>query len=243
MTVVDMPTHDCSDPAAVGRRAGAAEGFGPARDLIETTELRWFEAGALPPAVSTWFTSGGGRGTLEERTDLYRIDGRVDVGVKLRARSILEVKTRQSSTALELPAAGVAVGPQGVLEVWRKRRPDDAGFGDGSEAWVEVTKTILKRRFSMSGDELTVSVSADPPDHPFCDVEIVDIDAGAGRSWSFAFAAQGPPPDRRTSLTAAWRSLASVPPPREWLSGSAMSFGYPEWLERRIDRNDSMIHR
>jgi hypothetical protein len=239
MTVLDTPPRGCPVPAPVGRRACTVACSTPSRDLIETTELRWFEAGAVPPAVSTWFTRGGGRGMLEERTDLYRIDGRVDVGVKLRARSILEVKIRQSSTAMELPAAGVAVGPRGVLEVWRKRRPDDAGLSDGPEAWVVVSKMILKRRFSIAGDELPVSGSDDPPDRAFCDVEIVDIDAASGRSWSFAFAAQGPPSGRRASLAAAWRALVSVPPPGEWLLGSAMSFGYPEWLERRIDREDS----
>ncbi len=244
MTVVDVPPHECSDPAHVGRRACGAECSAPSRDLIETTELRWFESGALPASLRSWFTRDSAHGRLEERTDLYRIDGRVDVGVKLRGRSTLEIKSRQSSIALErspIERGGVAHG--GVLEVWWKGRPEDAGLDGRTGAWVEVSKTILKRRFSIAGDELTVSESDDPPDRAFCDVEIVAIDVGASASWSLALAAQGPPSTRGASIAMAWRSLASVPPPGEWLSVSAMSCGYPEWLERRIDRDDSMIAR
>ena len=122
MTVVDVPPHECFYPAPVGRRACGAECSAPSRDLIETTELRWFESGALPASLRSWFTRDSAHGRLEERTDLHRIDG------------------------------------------------------------------------------------------------CVDVDVGASASWSLALAAQ-------------------------WLSMSAMSCGYPEWLERRIDCDDSMIAR
>ena len=144
MTVVDVPPHECFYPAPVGRACGA-EYSAPFRDLIETTELCWFESDALPASLRSWFTRDSAHGRLEERTDLYRIDGRVDVG--------------------------------------------------------------------------------------------------ASASWSLALAAQGPPSARGVSIAMAWRSLTSVPPPGEWLSVSAMSCGYPEWLERRIDCDDSMIAR
>lgn len=244
MTVVDVPPHRRSGPALVGRRARGAEGAAPSGDLIETTELRWFQAGALPETLSSWFTRDSAHVRLEERIDLYRIDGRLDVGVKLRGRSTLEIKSRQSSIPLgrsEIQRVGVA--PGGALEVWWKWRPEDASVDRRSGVWVEVSKTILKRRFSIAGDELTVSESDGPPDRSFCDIEIVAIDVGASASWSFAVAAQGPPSGRGASIAMAWRSLASVPPPGEWLSASAVSCGYPEWLERRIDRNDSMFHR
>jgi hypothetical protein len=144
MTVVDVPPHDCSGPGPVGRRARGAGRSVPTRDLIETTELRWFRTEALPATLSSWFTRDSEYVMLEKRTDLYRIDGRVDVGVKLRGRSTLEIKSRQSSIAPErsqIERDGVA--PGGALEVWWKWRPDDACMDDRSGAWVEVSKTIL----------------------------------------------------------------------------------------------------
>jgi hypothetical protein len=89
---------------------------------------------------------------------------------------------------------------------------------------------------------LTVSESDDPPDRAFCDVEIVAIDVGASASWSFALAAQGPLDGRGASIAMAWRALASVPPPAAWPSTFTISCGYPEWLERRVDREDSTIN-
>ena len=236
--------NDCSGPGPVNRRACGAECSAPSRDLIETTELRWFEAGALPATLPSWFTRDSAHVRLEERTDLYRIDDRIDVGVKLRGRSTLEIKSRRSSNALERsPIERDGVADDGVLEVWWKWRPEDACMDHRSGMWVQVSKTILKRRFSIDGDELTVSEPNDPPDRAFCDVEIVAIDVGVSASWSFAMAAQGPPSGRGASIAMAWRTLASVPPPAAWPSTFTISCGYPEWLERRIDRNDSMIHR
>jgi hypothetical protein len=51
---------------------------------IETTELRWFENGTLPPSMSSWWTNDGALGVEEERCDLSRTHGCVDIGVKLR---------------------------------------------------------------------------------------------------------------------------------------------------------------
>lgn len=205
--------------------------------MIETTEVRWFQDGALPPSVRSWFTQDDVFGTVEERCDLYRIDGRADVGVKLRARSTLELKARQSVTKSALPRDGCddLVEPlRGAVEVWQKWSPADELAGGGPEPKFEVHKTVVKRRFSMAGEELTFPDLAKGSGGAFCDVEIVAIDDGTEAAWSFAFAAQGPRRSRCASGVAAWRAVMSVAPPAAWPSMFEISCGYPEWLERRI---------
>ena len=64
-------------------------------DALETTELRWFGTGPVPGDVASWFTHDGRVGSVEDRTDLYRCDGRSDLGVKRRAGTTLELKVRE----------------------------------------------------------------------------------------------------------------------------------------------------
>ncbi len=214
------------------------------RREVETTELRWFADGALPPAVWMWFTHDGANGEVEQRRDLYRMDGCVDVGVKLRARSTLELKVRRSvsSTTRSSVVPGGVTLPSGVIEVWQKWGPADELIGSGPEPRLELHKTVVKRRFTSAGEEIAVHDHTDPKGGGFCDVEIVAI-AGAAEAWSFAFAAQGPRRSRRASIDAAWRTLVSAPPPATWPEAFAASCGYPEWLARGIGVGSPMAQR
>ena len=224
---LDHPRRPYSEPVEVGPGVGRAE-----RSLVETTELRWFAEGALPSDVVSWFTCSGTRGVVEQRCDVYRIDGRPDVGVKLRSRRTLEVKVRRSGGRRMV----LDDGPQGVMEVWRKRRPAEESIDLGQrEPWVEVEKRIVKRRFMVGGDEVALSSVAPLTTEAACDVEIVAISVGDIRAWSFAFAACGPTRNRDRNITASWRSLALTErfPDRD-LARLGPSSGYPEWLERAI---------
>ncbi len=193
--------------------------------VLDTTELRWFGRGPLPASISSWFV--GATGVPEERCDTYLLDGRCDVGVKRRCKEQLELKVRQSlAERIELGA-----GLSGELEEWRRWSPaEDLVDSSGNERWVDVRKSIVKRRFSEDGTEIACA-SGTPLTGVGCDVEVVQVTVGAIQAWTFAFAAFGPCSRRRDALFASWEGLVAARPCPEPLGprvGQAM--GYPEWL-------------
>ena len=197
--------------------------------VLDTTELRWCFPGPLPSDVRSWFADS--TGVAEQRFDTYLLEGRSDIGVKRRFRKVLELKVRQSLDEWIELSEGLAGSP----EVWRKWSPAEGLVdGDSEGRWVDVHKSIVKRRFSDDGTE--IAFSSDPQvTGAGCDVEIVEVTVGAVQAWMFAFAAFGPPATRRDALLASWRGLVaatSCPEPFELRTGRAMS--YPEWLALTI---------
>lgn len=196
--------------------------------VVDTTELRWFAPGRPPADVETWFTCDGEAGAVEERRDLYRLDGQPALGVKRRFRTDLELKMRQSvGEHLALEA-----GLTGRLETWRKWSLA-AGWPESSAPWpwLDVSKRVVKRRFAADGDEIEYSAEAGSMEAAGCDVEIVTVQAAEFAVWSLAFAAFGPTEERRDALLAAWRSLrADERYPETLGSRFVRSCGYPEWL-------------
>ena len=148
--------------------------------------------GSLPPDVRGWFTSS--IAVPEERCDTYLLVGRGDVGVKRRFRETLELKVRQSLDGrVEL---GEGLG--GSLEEWRRWSPAEGLVDEGTDGrWVDVDKSIVKRRFCLDGTEIAFS----PDPHPAgagCDVEVAGVTVGTVQAWTFAFAAVGHPRPGRT---------------------------------------------
>ena len=193
--------------------------------VLDTTELRWCVPGPLPSDVGSWFA--GSTGVAEQRIDTYLLEGRSDIGVKRRFQETLELKVRQSLDGWIELGEGLA----GSLEVWRKWSPAESLVNGGAGGrWVDVHKSVVKRRFSIDGTE--IAFSSDPQvTGAGCDVEVVEVTVGAVQVWMFAFAAFGPPATRRDALLASWRGVVaatSLPDPFGLLTGRAMS--YPEWL-------------
>jgi hypothetical protein len=200
-----------------------------ALSVLDTTELRWFMPGPLPAHIRSWFTDS--TGVPEQRCDTYLLDGRGDIGVKRRFRETLELKVRQSLDG----RIEVGEGLIGSLEVWRKWSPAEGLVEDSADGrWVDVHKSIVKRRFSMDGTEIAFS-SHQQVTGPGCDVEVAEVTVGAVKRWTFAFAAFGPPATRRDALLASWHGLVAAIPCPEPLgprTGRAMSF--PELLTLTI---------
>lgn len=200
-----------------------------ALSVFDTTELRWFVPGPLPPDIRGWFT--GSTGVPEERTDTYLLDGRDDIGVKRRFGETLELKVRQSLDGrIELDD-----GLAGSLEVWRKWSPAEGLVGDGTDGpWVDVHKAVIKRRFSMDGTEIHFSPEPQPTGAG-CDVEVAGVSVGAVQLWTFAFAAFGSLSTRRGALLASWQALVTdTPCPEPFGPRTGRAMGYPEWLTLTI---------
>jgi hypothetical protein len=210
---------------AGGRPTEVRTDVDPSVAVVDTFELRWFVPGPLPAEVRNWFI--GSTGVVEIRRDSYLVDDRVDVGIKRRGETTLELKVRQ---AVEL-WADLGAGLAGPLEWWRKWTPaEDLVEIPTSGRWIDVDKSIIKRRFSPNGTE--VAFTTDPEVDPGCDVEVASVSAAGIDAWTLAFAAFGPPPGRRANILAAWWMLrastdtSGVPV----VVGSAT--GYPERIAR-----------
>ncbi len=158
---------------------------------------------------------------------MYLLDDRCDVGVKRRDGETLEIKVRQTIDE----RIGLGHGLAGSLEVWRKWSPAEGRVEDGmGSRWVDVHKSIVKRRFSIDGTETAFSSDAQVTGAG-CDVEVAGVTVDGVEAWTFAFAAFGPPATRRDALVAAWHGLLAgtrCPEPLGLRTGRAM--GYPEWL-------------
>lgn len=222
-----------------GRGADEADTRSEARVTIDlTTEVRWFFDGELPPDVHDWFTDGGTAGLGETRSDLYRIDRHADLGLKFRARTVLELKLR-----LGEPSPFVLdTRREGLLERWQRWSPADERVNlDEHSRWRAVDKVIVKRRFDPDGRERVLTEDQRAMTGTGCDVEIVDIRRDGGRFWSFSFAAFGPLDSHQHSIAAAWESLQRDRRVPEHLDlDAARSSGYPSWLLRNSDDlNDS----
>jgi len=231
VTIMEHPPHLFGGPEAAVSGLGWEESDLDASWVVDTTELRWFVEGPLPSDLQSWFTSAGASGVVEQRCDVYRIDDRHDVGVKLRSRETLEVKIRRSRG----PRLTLDNGPHGVLEVWRKWT-----FGEQltrrqeHQPSVEVAKSIVKRRFSTAGHEIALPGDAYATTEAVCDVEVARVVVGEIEAWTFAFAACGPASTHASSIVASWRSLCSSGQHPDELSVLRGSIGYSEWLKRRV---------
>jgi len=209
--------------ARVSARMSRADTHAPL--VLDTTELRWFVPGSLPAEVGVWFA--GSTGVLEERIDTYHLDGREDIGVKRRFKQTVELKVRQSLDGrIEFDD-----GLSGSLEVWRRWSPAEHLVEHGvDERWVDVHKSVMKRRFLLDGTEVPFSPVVEATGTG-CDVEVARVTVDDDHWWTFAFAAFGPPETRREALLASWQALvAAAPCPEPFEPRTARAMGYPEWL-------------
>ena len=211
---------------------------GTGRVLVEdTTELRWIAEGHLPADVEAWFTRGGTTGAVEERCDTYRLDGRCDRGVKLRFRETLELKVRDAVGEHLIVGAGLA----GRLEMWRKWSPAEGVVDTGGAVpWVDVCKMVVKRRFSVGGNEIVPSDVERTTTGAGCDVEVAAITVGDIEAWTFAFAAFGPTVSREYAIVTAWQALAAGGSnPQHLATDFGPSNSYPEWLAPMASRSEN----
>ncbi len=243
MVTADKRTHikTLAIPAVrvLERRGDPAEHDGERAlggiSVVDTTELRWFFEGRLPSDVKSWFTRAGTTGAIEERCDRYRLDDRREMGVKRRFRQTLELKVRRSVGEKLVLDSGLA----GRLEVWRKWSPaEDLVESDPQAPWVDVHKIVIKRRFSVNGDEIIISESSRAMAGTGCDVEVTAVTVGHIEAWTFAFAAFGSGRSRQSAVVASWQALvADIQCPEQFGLSLGEAGGYPQWLSHLSSLN------
>ena len=198
----------------------AANGF-------DTAEVRWFGEGELPREVLDWFTAGGALGVARSRTDSYQLNGAEDHGVKLRATSLLEVKSR---TGLG-PTLTLTDGVNGRVEEWRKVRNGPESIVRGYP-FADIAKSIVTRSFRFV-DRTAIPIDAPDRAHTGCHVDLISIRVNGVRAWSFAFEAYGNPELRTQALLAAVSSINDrTPYPANLADLLGESMGYPRWINR-----------
>ena len=227
MTDRQAPRHLDPRPSETSRTCRGLDATNPtggSAQPFDTIELRWFTPGALPTDVVEWFTEHGRTGEVEQRCDTYRLDDRDDLGVKYRFGIVPEVKRRLSVETVAMEDLRLA----GHLEAWRKWSPADQLVDSADERWVDVDKTITKRRFSAEGQEATIT-------EPLVleagtDVEIVAVTTGDVEMWSFAFAAYGPSSERCAAFVACCKTVLARTTPASLVLTASNSASYPGWL-------------
>lgn len=169
------------------------------------------------------------------------MDGRRGRGVKLRFRETLELKVRRSVGEHLVLGAGLA----GRLEMWRKwSRAESFVESGGDVPWVDVCKVVVKRRFSVDGDEMLFSEDVPAMTDAGADVEVVAVTVGDIDAWTFAFASYGPPASRQDALVVAWQALvADGTFPQQLATLLDQSSSYPEWLAGLMSRSETASDR
>jgi hypothetical protein len=196
---------------------------GSRSSIVDTTELRWFVAGPLPPDVGRWFA--GSMAVVEHRRDDYLLNDRLDVGIKRRGGAILELKVRRRVEPWTDPDEHLA----GSLETWRKWTPADGLIEiPPTSRWIAVDKRIMRRRFSADGRE--VAFASEQRGDPACDVEVAEIAVGGVAAWTFALAAFGLPACRCENMLTLSRALRAHGRPTSVRFDAGQAMGYPEWI-------------
>jgi hypothetical protein len=189
--------------------------------LLDTSEVRWFLPGALPPAVQRWFVDavaavgGDAPDEPDRRTDHYLVAVPDDsLGIKVRAGADVEVKAR----IRDVGEVGLGQDVAGRLERWRKWSiPISTGSVPVDSGWLAVDKSRL-------------SVTVRLGEGAVCSVEVTNVTAAHEEWWTLGFEATGELDAVEDTVRAAATATFRRPPPME-LSAKD-SFGYPAWLRR-----------
>lgn len=200
-----------------------------------TLEARWFQPGRLPEHVSDWFLQAQFPVSTESRTDLYLdLPGRLDMGVKLRAGSLLEVKVRTGVHT----EPGLPEGFEGRVESWTKwgfsLHQTESTPGGGQRDWISAAKTRLSRFHTVASDEGSIRAvaSAELPADNGCTAELVEVRVGAAVAWGLGFEAFGTAPDLLRVLVAGMNACVADTPLGALEFAIRDSHSYPAFLSQ-----------
>lgn len=206
--------------------------------MNHSAELRWFVPGELPGKVLGWFSAVAL--PQEHRVDEYlALPGATCVGVKLRGRSILEMKARTSDPELWSHGNDVT-GRRDSWVKWSCPVPDigemRAAILAREDTVVAVRKSRMIRQFAyVAGASNEVSGAARPAEG--CNVELTEIsieDLSSERLyWTLGLESFSSRDRVSQVLTATASTFFSASPCPVRLTADA-SLSYPEWIDREL---------
>ncbi len=201
--------------------------------VSDTVEVRWFMTGPPPRVVSDWFLHAPVPAITESRADLYLdLADRDDMGVKVRAGTLLELKFRTAVHA-EL---GLAEGFDGRVESWTKwgfaLDPAKTGTGGGDPGWIQVEKTRRSRLYEVATDGGSPHAvpSIERPGGSGCAAELVEVRVGDHIAWGIGFEAFGTALDLRQVLVDGMNGYVADTPLGSLEFGIRDSHSYPAFL-------------
>jgi hypothetical protein len=212
--------------------------------MLNSAEVRWFFEGDIDATVDAWFRAESiVELKVEDRRDGYLVfPGSESVGVKLR--DFDDPKSGKFEVKASIGAAEtltLATQVYGRADTWSKWSFDTEDFEPWAQAitkgdprhqaeptWVNAHKLRLLRKFSLdTGSPLEVA----PKQHPVngCNAEIVQLQVGVEKWWTFGFESFGSRFDVRSNLRAVaghWFRTRGVLDARLRVS---QSVAYPTW--------------
>ncbi len=201
--------------------------------VSDTVEVRWFMTGPPPRVVSDWFLHAPVPAITESRADLYlELADRDDMGVKVRAGTLLELKFRTGVHA-EL---GLAEGFDGRVESWTKwgfaLDPPETGTGGGDPRWIQVEKNRRSRLYEVASDKgFTHAVpSMEQTGEGGCAAELVEVRVGDHMAWGIGFEAFGTVSDLRDVLVGGMNAYVADTPLGNLEFRISDSHSYPAFL-------------
>ncbi len=201
--------------------------------VSDTVEVRWLMTGPPPRVVSDWFLHAPVAAITESRADLYLdLADRDDMGVKVRAGTLLELKFRTGVHA-EL---GLAEGFDGRVESWTKwgfaLDPAKTGTGGGDPGWIQVEKTRRSRLYEVTTDGRSSHAvpSIERPGDSGCAAELVEVRVGDPIAWGIGVEAFGTASNLRDVLVAGMDAYVADTPLGNLEFGIRDSHSYPAFL-------------
>ena len=201
--------------------------------MLVSAELRWFERGRVPDAITQWFQQdelGDYLAPAEERVDVYLyLPGCEYMGIKLR-QGRLEIKWRKA----ELGIVRFGDTLEGKAEKWGKwlcEDPSQESFQPqdvGGKLWVSVKKARSQRRYQILPDRSIKAVPVNESIDQGCNVELTQLSINGNDWWSIAFEAFGEDERSMNNLKSVAGEVFKT------YRGSELqakdSYAYPSWL-------------
>ncbi len=211
-------------PANVGSRS---------EPVMDTTEVRWFAPGPVPADILAWFAGQDSISAVDERCDTYLLHGIDGLGVKYRARRVLEVKQRHSIDGDIVLAPGL----RAPMERWQKWRPEvlDDAWSARDVGRVDVHKAVIKSSFVQVDGDTVAAAPSNRRGIPACNVELASVSVAGVLTWTLALEGTGPTAVRGRVLQDAWSAMVAGSAPGPALVDHLdVAASYPRWLEHDL---------
>jgi len=204
--------------------------------VYPTTEVRWFQAGEIPPSALEWFRNLPGAVQNQiPRIDYYLpLSFTGDLGVKIR-EGRLEIKILRE----QLGAVRLHKRVAGHWQSWQKWSFNVEGANDtlgqsghSYSDWLPVQKSRCLRRYRLDESGRVIPIRADVISPGSCGLELTTIQSQGLFWWSLALETYGIAKENRSSLALIAAQLFDIGKPPSLVEVDSIS--YPGWMSHLV---------